>query len=98
MVIQAKLDNAQDIKENYNPSEVICVGELNKLEVGMEVKLRAGEYFRVRIDEINGDELIGLVLTETLYFQHNFGYYDTISFRRENVFDVYDITRWGVLL
>lgn len=68
-----------------------------KIVPDMEVRLRRGEYIRVKIEEVDGQILIGKVLTETLNLDQPFEYLDWIQFEKKNVIDIYDIDRWGVL-
>jgi len=73
-----------------------------KFQVGMEVSIRHNqEYFRIRIEELATDTIIiGTVLTseQYIYFEQPFTELDLVQFERKNVFDVYDIDRWGVKL
>lgn len=69
-----------------------------KLQVDMEVRVRrSGEYFRVKIESIDREVLVGKVLTEKFYFDQPFKAGDFIQFYKKNVIDIYDIDRWGVL-
>lgn len=69
-----------------------------KIIPDMEVLVRrVGEYFRVKIEEVNGEILIGRVLTEKFYFDQPFQAGDWIQFEKKNVINIYDINRWGVL-
>lgn len=69
-----------------------------KIVPDMEVLVRrSGEDFRVKIEEVNGETLVGKVLTETFYFDQPFQDGDWIQFEKKNVIDIYDIDRWGVL-
>ena len=73
--------------------------ELDKLEVGMEVRVQHnGEYLRIRVDEIDDNIIKGTVVTKLFYQQHSFVYLDQIQFYKKNVIDIYDINRWGVKL
>ena len=63
----------------------------------MEVRVRRGEYIRIKIEEVNGDILIGKVITEHLNLDQPFGHLDWVQFEKKNVIDIYDIDRWGVL-
>lgn len=69
-----------------------------KIIPDMEVLVRrAGEDFRVKIEEVNEKILIGKVLTEKFYFDQPFQAGDWIQFEKKNVINIYDIDRWGVL-
>jgi hypothetical protein len=58
----------------------------------MEVRVRSNsEDIRVKVEEVNGDEIIGMVLTETFYFDQQFDYLDLIQFEKKNVIDIYII-------
>jgi len=73
-----------------------------KFQIGMEVAIRHNqEDFRIRIDELPDDTtIIGPVLTPSqyTYFKQPFTTLDVVQFERKNVFDVYDVDRWGVKL
>ena len=87
------------LKDIYPLFNTIDVRETKKLEVGMEVKIRRmGENFRVRVDEIDGDTLIGKIIGGTFYFKQPFQKGDIIQFKKLNVINIYDIKRWGALI
>lgn len=65
-----------------------------KIAPDMEVMVRRGENVRIRIDSIDGNTLIGFVLTESEWEQP-FNQYDWVQFEKKNVFDIYDLGRWG---
>jgi hypothetical protein len=69
-----------------------------KIVPDMEVLVRrSGEDFRIKIEEVSGEILIGKVLTEEFYFPQPFQNGDWIQFEKKNVINIYDIDRWGVL-
>jgi hypothetical protein len=69
-----------------------------KIEPDMEVSVRrCGEYFRIKVEEVDGETLIGKVLTSVFYFNQPFKVNDYIKFYKKNVISIYDINRWGVL-
>jgi len=69
-----------------------------KITPDMEVLVRReGEDFRVKIEEVTGEILVGKILTEIFYFNQPFQYEDYIKFEKKNVINIYDINRWGVL-
>lgn len=87
------------LKGIYPIFNTIDLKETKKLEVGMEVKVRRmGENFRVRVDEIDGNTLIGKVIGGTFYFPQPFQKGDIIQFEKLNVINIYDIRRWGALI
>ena len=67
-----------------------------KIIPDMEVRVRRGEYIRIKIEEVNDQILIGKVITE-LASPQPFKYLDWVQFYKKNVIDIYDIDRWGVL-
>lgn len=90
------VDSFLQVNPDY---KAISRSELDKLEVGMEVRVQHnGEYLRIRIDEIDGNNLTGTVVTKLFYQHHSFVYLDQISFEKKNIIDIYDINRWGVKL
>ena len=68
-----------------------------KIIPDMEVRLRRGEYIRVKIEKVEDNILIGKVLTQNLNLNQPFKYLDWIQFDKKNVIDIYDIDRWGVI-
>ncbi|MFW9871489.1 MAG: hypothetical protein ACFFG0_00095 [Candidatus Thorarchaeota archaeon] len=85
-------------QESWPDFKAVDDYDRDKIEVDMEVRLRrAGEYFKVKITGINGENLVGIVLTEQFYFTHPFKTGDYIKFQKKNVIDIYDINRQGVL-
>jgi len=78
------------LKEDYPDFKSIKYCETVKIELDYEVKLRNnGEDFRVKVEEINGNQMIGKVLRETFSFDQPFTFLDEINFERRNVIDVY---------
>ena len=73
-----------------------------KFQIGMEVDIRHNqEDIRVRIDDLPDDTtIIGTVLTQEqyIYFPQPFTTLSLVQFQRSNVFNVYDIDRWGAKL
>lgn len=87
------------LKEKYPTFITVDDCQREKLEVGMEVKLRrSGENFRVRVDEIQGDTITGKIISGKFYFPQPFSVDDIIQFKRNNVINIYDINRWGALI
>jgi len=87
-----------EFQKNYPDFKAITDKDREQIAVDMEVKIRRiGEDFRVKIEEVNGEILIGKVLTKHFYFSQPFQEGDFIQFEKKNVIDVYDINRWGVL-
>lgn len=87
--VQTLLD-VYKLKENYPEFKSVSECDTSKIELDMEVLLRNnGEDFIVKVEEINGDELLGKVLRETFSFDQPFNYLDIIKFKRRNVIDIY---------
>jgi hypothetical protein len=98
-IIVDDLLKVQEFKEIWPDFKAIEPHKLDSLEEGMEVKLRwSGEYFRVRVESIKNDTITGIVLPKKFYFRPPFGSGDLIQFKKDNIIDIYDITRWGVKL
>ena len=68
-----------------------------KITPDMEVLVRRYEDFRVKVEVVAGEILVGKVLTEKFYFVQPFQTGDYIKFEKKNVINIYDIDRWGVL-
>jgi len=86
------------LQETYPTFKAVDNCTREKIVPDMEVLVRrAGEDFRVKIEEVNGETLVGKVLTEKFYFFQPFKFEDWIQFEKKNVIDIYDIDRWGVL-
>jgi hypothetical protein len=84
------LVDVTQLKEEYPDFNSIAYCETIKIELDYEVKLRNnGEDFRVKVEEINGDQMVGKVLREHFYFDQPFEFLDWINFERRNVIDVY---------
>lgn len=88
-----------DVPELQKTTDYPSVSDDDRAKIipDMEVRLRRGEYIRVKIEEVNGQILVGKVLTQTLNLDQPFEYLDWIQFEKKNVIDIYDIDRWGVL-
>ena len=79
-----------ELQEDYPDFKAIAQCETVKIELDMEVLLRNnGEDFRVKVEEINGDQMVGKVLREHFYSDQPFEFLDMINFERRNVIDVY---------
>ena len=79
-----------ELQEDYPDFKAIAQCETVKIELDMEVLLRNnGEDFRVKVEEINGDQMVGKVLREYFYSDQPFEFLDMINFERRNVIDVY---------
>jgi len=85
-----------ELQESNSEFKAVADWMRAKIIPDMEVRLRRGEYIRVKIEEVNGEILIGKVLTETINLEQPFGYLDWIQFEKKNVVDIYDIDRWGI--
>ena len=78
------------LQEDYPDFKAIAQCETVKIKLDMEVLLRNnGEDFRVKVEEINGDQMVGKVLREYFHSDQPFEYLDEINFERRNVIDVY---------
>jgi len=79
-----------EMQEQYPDFKAVSECETAKIELDMEVLLRNnGEDFRVKVEEINGDQMVGKVLREEFYFDQPFQFLDMINFERRNVIDIY---------
>lgn len=86
-----------EFKKDWPDFKSVDECQRGKIQIDMEVTLRrVGEDIRVKIEDIQGDNIIGRVLTEAFYFDHPFQQGDFIQFKRKNIIDIYDINRWGV--
>lgn len=82
--------DVNEFKGNYPHFNAIKYCETVKIKLDYEVKLRNnGEDFRVKVEEINGDQMVGKVLREHFDFDQPFQFLDMINFERKNVIDVY---------
>ena len=63
----------------------------------MEVRVRRGEYIRIKIEEVNEQVLIGKIITTSFSLEQPFKFLDYVQFEKKNLIDIYDINRWGVL-
>lgn len=82
--------DAVKLKEKYPIFNTITYCQSIKIEVDMEVTLRNnGEDFRVKVEEINGDQMVGKVLTESFCLDQPFEFLDMINFERRNVIDIH---------
>jgi hypothetical protein len=98
VIVPDLLLNVPAFQENWPEFKAVDNCAREKIIPDMEVKLRRiGEDFRVKVEEVNGETLIGKVLTEEFYFTQPFSAGDLIQFEKKNVIDIYDIDRWGVL-
>ena len=79
-----------ELKEDFPDFNAIQYCQTAKIELDYEVKLRNnGEDFRVKVEEINGDQMVGKVLREHFSFEQPFAFLDEINFERRNVIDIY---------
>ena len=79
-----------ELKETYSNFRSVSECDTLKIELDMEVLLRSnGEDFRVKVEEIDGDEIVGKVLRENFSFDQPFQFLDLIKFERRNVIDIY---------
>jgi hypothetical protein len=84
------LVDVTELKEDYPDFRSIALCETTKIELDMEVLLQSnGEYFRVKVEEIDGDQMVGKVLRENFDFNQPFEFLDWINFERRNVIDIY---------
>lgn len=99
IVLTNCLDIPEFLKEWPNFNSINDCSRI-KFQIGMEVDIRHNqEDFRVRIDELPDDTtIIGPVLTKVIFFDQPFNSMDVVQFERKNVFNVYDIDRWGIKL
>jgi len=82
--------NVVAMKEMNPDFKAIDYCETAKIELDYEVLLRNhGEDFRVKVEEINGDQMVGKVLRDHFDFNQPFQFLDEINFERKNVIDVY---------
>lgn len=86
--------NALQKKQKYDS---VSDNQRDLIIPDMEVRVRRGEYIRIKIEEVNGVILIGKVLIQDLNWEHPFDCLDYVQFYKKNVIDIYDIDRWGVL-
>lgn len=93
MIIDATtLLDVSQLQEDYPDFVSVNNCDRDKIRPEMEAKLRSnGEDFRVRVEEVNDDEIIGTVLREEFYFDQPFGFLDMIRFEKKNVIDIYVI-------
>jgi len=79
-------------QEKYPDFRAVTNCDREKVGLEMEVLLRNnGEYFRARVDEINGNIIVGKVLREDFYFKQPFKYQDMIRFEKKNIINIYVI-------
>lgn len=98
VIVPDLLLDVPEFQKNWPEFKAIDNCAREKIVPDMEVKLRRiGEHFRVKIEEVNGEILIGKVLTKEFYFTQLFQEGDLIQFEKKNVIDICDINRWGVL-
>lgn len=80
------------LQESYPDFKAVTDCDREKIATEMEVKIRSNsEDIRVKVEEINGDEIIGKVLTETFYFEQQFDHLDLIRFEKKHVINIYII-------
>lgn len=93
MIIDATtLLDVTALQEDYPDFVSVNDCDRDKIGLDMEVLLRSnGEDFRAKVEEINGDEIVGKVLREEFYFPQPFEFLDLIRFEKKNVIDIYVI-------
>jgi hypothetical protein len=80
------------LQEDYPDFVAVTDCDRAKLGLDMEVRLRSnGEYFRAKVEEIDGETVVGKVLREQFSFPQPFEYLDWIRFERKNIIDIYVI-------
>lgn len=88
-IIPTTLVDVPELQELYPDFKSVSDCDREKIQPDMEVKLRSnGEDFIVKVEEVNGDYIIGKVLKETFYFDQPFEYLDMIQFEKKNVIDI----------
>ena len=81
-----------ELQESYPDFKSVTNCDREKIFPGMEVSVRSkGETFKVQIEEVNDQELIGKVLQTEFYFEQPFGFLDLIRFEKKNVIDIFTI-------
>jgi len=102
MPLQPSLWNAQEYRKEHPDSgpRIIDPVLLPNLQELMEVKIRSnGEYFKVRVDQLDDNKIIGTVVTEVYpEMPQPFKQYDVIEFYTENIVDIVDIPKVGIIL
>lgn len=80
------------LQEDWPDFKAVTDCDREKIRPEMEVRIRSNsEDIRVKVEEVNGDEIVGKVLTEIFYFDQQFEYLDMIRFEKKNVIDIYII-------
>jgi len=80
------------LQEDYPDFVAVTDCDRSKLGLDMEVRLRSnGEYFTAKVEEIDGEKVVGKVLREQFAFPQPFKYLDWIRFERKNIIDIYVI-------
>jgi len=95
IIVNDFLDVLQ-LQENDPEYKSVSDNDRSKIIPDMEVLVRRGQYVRIRVDDVNGETIIGKVLTSSTWPQP-FEQFDYVQFEKKNVIDIYDIDRWGVL-
>jgi len=81
-----------ELQKDYPDFKAVTNCDREKIHPEMEVSLRSkGETFRVKIEEVNDQEVIGKVLQDVFYFDQPFGFLDFIKFEKKNVIDIFTI-------
>jgi len=87
------------LQEEWPSFSAVSMCDTEKITPEMEVKVRSnGEDIKIKIEEVDDENLVGKVLTERFAFQQQFEHLDFIRFKKKNVIDIYDIHGWGDLL
>lgn len=91
--------NVPQLQKDWPGFKSVNDCDRNKIVPEMEVRVRSiGEYITIKIEDVDGDILIGKVLTKNFSFDQPFNYLDFVKFNKNNVIDIYDIHGWGTLL
>ena len=74
---------------------VLTDEDLDVLEPEMNVKVRVGEEgksegFFVELEEVGEEELTGVINNDLLHTCHGLKCGDRVTFKRENVYEIYD--------
>ena len=81
-----------DLQESFPGFVAVTDCDREKIFPEMEVSVRSnGETFKVKIEEVNDQELVGKVLQSEFYFDQPFGFLDFIRFEKKNVIDIFTI-------
>lgn len=86
--------NAQEMHE-LHPGTFFAPSEedLSQIKPGVSVKVSIGrERFWVTVTNVDGDEITGSVDNDLIFTEeHGLNYGDIISFKKENVYNIYDV-------